>query len=276
MLRIKINASDLAKYTGQNRFCTPEERRSRLWTRNPRAAARLGIAYARESASATEAVVGRMTVPERAAVCETNGLPPNAPPAALVSALHERVVDAAVRQDTAATSKRAVVATAAAALTAAPAALALKMRAALENDACIKRGAKREAAALDALEAATGEKVVARNSEYFHRSLGMWREHELVLVGMIDGRRSSDGEVVETKERRNRLFRAVPEYERVQLHAYMFLTQTSHATLLERYDDEIAEHAVPFDAEFWEDSVRELRAFLDGECEAAARVEALQ
>ena len=44
------------------------------------------------------------------------------------------------------------------------------------------------------------------------------------------------GNVVETKHRRRRLFGNIPEYERIQLEVYMWLTRTHTCTHIENYD----------------------------------------
>ena len=74
------------------------------------------------------------------------------------------------------------------------------------------------------------------------------------LFGRLDGLRD-DGTVVETKNRRNRLFGYVPAYERIQLHAYMILTSTTQAVLVENFEEDQRAHDVPFDASFWYDTV---------------------
>ena len=80
---------------------------------------------------------------------------------------------------------------------------------------------------------------------------------EAVLVGKVDGRFEETGEIIEAKERRNRLFKRVVEYERVQLHCYMHLTRTRCSVLRERYDGHVMEHVVPFDEDFWRETIAE-------------------
>ena len=84
----------------------------------------------------------------------------------------------------------------------------------------------------------------------------------VALVGKIDGQFEDSGEVIEAKERRNRLFKQVVDYEKAQLHCYMHLTDTKVSTLRERYDDEIMEHTVEFEAGFWEEMLHKLRDFV--------------
>lgn len=57
--------------------------------------------------------------------------------------------------------------------------------------------------------------------------------------------------VVEVKNRVNRLFGLVPEYERIQLSSYLFIHGVSRGVLVEKYQDRVAHHDVAFDAAYW-------------------------
>jgi len=70
------------------------------------------------------------------------------------------------------------------------------------------------------------------------------------LFGRLDGLRD-DGVVVESKCRRNRLFGSVPEYERIQLMAYMALTKAPRAVLVENFDEKQRTYDVAFDDVYW-------------------------
>jgi hypothetical protein len=76
---------------------------------------------------------------------------------------------------------------------------------------------------------------------------------ELHLGGRLDGlRRDADGglTIVEIKTRVNRLL-GVPTYERVQIHAYMFIHGTRRGRLVENFKSRVVEHVVDFDDVFW-------------------------
>lgn len=78
-------------------------------------------------------------------------------------------------------------------------------------------------------------------------------EFELHLGGRLDGlRRDADGglTIVEIKTRVNRLL-GVPTYERVQIHAYMFIHGTRRGRLVENFKSRVVEHVVDFDDVFW-------------------------
>jgi hypothetical protein len=79
-----------------------------------------------------------------------------------------------------------------------------------------------------------------------------WR---IYVGGKCDGigRRPTDGKrvVLEIKNRVSRLFRSVPEYERIQIMCYLFVLGMDEALLLERYRDDSMEHGVTFDEVYW-------------------------
>ena len=81
------------------------------------------------------------------------------------------------------------------------------------------------------------------------------------------------GRVVETKQRQKRLFRCVPDYERPQLLAYMYLSRTEYATQNEDFEGERCEHEVAFDTLEWQAIMDDLHAIVDelhGEAAAPA------
>ena len=75
------------------------------------------------------------------------------------------------------------------------------------------------------------------------------------LFGRLDG--IVEDKVLESKNRRSR-FLGVPEYERIQLHAYMFLTDTTSSVLIENLNGVQREHEVMFDHEFWNEIMESL------------------
>lgn len=67
--------------------------------------------------------------------------------------------------------------------------------------------------------------------------------------------------LVEIKNRMNRLFRRVVEYERIQCLTYMHIFNRRCAKLVERMDEEVAVHDVPFDLIEWTEISSDLQAF---------------
>lgn len=82
------------------------------------------------------------------------------------------------------------------------------------------------------------------------------------LCGRPDGIvRNASGQIVdlvEYKQRMNRLFGSVPLYEQIQLHAYMFLCDLTQATLCETFNGTQAIHVIKFDPTLWDNVVCEL------------------
>ena len=69
--------------------------------------------------------------------------------------------------------------------------------------------------------------------------------------------------VVEIKNRVNRLFGLVPEYEKVQVHCYMHIYGLDHASLIENHDGRTAQHDMTMDAEYWAGLTEDVRAAIE-------------
>jgi hypothetical protein len=81
--------------------------------------------------------------------------------------------------------------------------------------------------------------------------------------GKHDGIDRANARLIEIKTRQRR-FLGVPDYERVQVHAYMAIFGLRNATLIESFLGERREHAVPFDDELWERVRGAVEQFLSG------------
>jgi hypothetical protein len=73
---------------------------------------------------------------------------------------------------------------------------------------------------------------------------------QVILRGKVDG--MNDEYVVETKNRARRLFGKIPEYEKVQLNAYMFMTGKDKALHIECYNEDQNQTEYGFDKVFWD------------------------
>tara|TARA_B100001109_G_scaffold253097_1_gene250254 strand:+ start:762 stop:1535 length:774 start_codon:yes stop_codon:yes gene_type:complete len=91
-----------------------------------------------------------------------------------------------------------------------------------------------------------------RNSQMFEKELykDPEKNYSIILRGKIDG--MNDDYIVETKNRTKRLFNMIPEYEKVQLNAYMFMTNKKKALHIECYNEEQNSVEYDFDEVFWE------------------------
>jgi hypothetical protein len=78
--------------------------------------------------------------------------------------------------------------------------------------------------------------------------------------GKHDGTRET--ELVEIKTRM-RKYLGTPEYELIQLHAYMKIYEFTKGKLIESFNGEERVHDVPFDDDFWSGVVADVEAFVN-------------
>ena len=100
-----------------------------------------------------------------------------------------------------------------------------------------------------------------RNSQMFEKELykDPEKNYSIILRGKIDG--MNDDYIVETKNRTKRLFNMIPEYEKVQLNAYMFMTNKKKALHIECYNEEQNSVEYDFDEVFWENCYNKIINF---------------
>jgi hypothetical protein len=85
------------------------------------------------------------------------------------------------------------------------------------------------------------------------------------IGGKCDGvmQCATGAKIVEIKNRMKRLFRSVPEYEKIQLMSYLFIHGVRDGILIEKHNDSSMEHNVPFDPEYWQDIAADIREALE-------------
>lgn len=85
----------------------------------------------------------------------------------------------------------------------------------------------------------------------------------LRISGKIDGMSSHiNGEIVEVKNRQNRLFGFIPNYEMIQIQTYLRMTKSKKCHFVERYgSSESKSYEVLFDEERWESIEYGLKLF---------------
>jgi hypothetical protein len=93
-----------------------------------------------------------------------------------------------------------------------------------------KRGIQEESNIINTFEINNNTQVEKRNDEVYNLFL-----EGIKIYGKIDG--FSDGKLVEVKNRRNRLFRVVPIYEKVQCEIYMKMLNITECIHVERFDE---------------------------------------
>ena len=122
----------------------------------------------------------------------------------------------------------------------------------VKQDLRMKRGNIKEDNNLDKTEKKSNIKITSRNSEMYERDIYVDPEGKYIIIirGKIDG--MNDEYVVETKNRTKRLFNMIPDYEKVQLNAYMFMTDKEKAIHIECYNEQQNQTEYGFDKLFWE------------------------
>ena len=94
-------------------------------------------------------------------------------------------------------------------------------------------------------------KIQERNSVMHHVLINLDDNNELKITGRIDGYCPERDCIVETKHRRNRLFKKVPEYEKVQCELYMRMFNVSKVYHTETFGEESNETLLEKDDVFW-------------------------
>ena len=123
----------------------------------------------------------------------------------------------------------------------------------VKQDLRMKRGNIKEDNNLNKTQIKRNIVIDSRNSKMYEKELycDPERKFNIVLRGKIDG--MNDEYVVETKNRTKRLFNMIPDYEKVQLNAYMFMTGKEKALHIECYNEDQNSVEYDFDKLFWED-----------------------
>ncbi len=124
-------------------------------------------------------------------------------------------------------------------------------------------GTVKEADSRAQYEVQHGE-TVAHDNKFHKRWLGRTRSGRMWgLGGRVDGV-DSEGRVVEIKNRMRCFFRTVPEYEAVQLQAYMVLLDVEEGVLLQQYQGAQRSTIVTRDREEWEGTIKPaMQTFVD-------------
>ena len=103
------------------------------------------------------------------------------------------------------------------------------------------------------VEAEQGVKWSKDNAFYTHEVCDICGK-KYVLVGKIDRiEERPDGSrvLVEIKNRTNRLFGKVVDYEMIQVQVYLHMLGLVHARLVEQYNNQVLSHDITRDEEMW-------------------------
>jgi hypothetical protein len=131
----------------------------------------------------------------------------------------------------------------------------------IQKDLRMRRGNIKESKNIDNLQDKKQIKVEQRNSKMYSKELIRTEHYCIVLKGKVDG--ISGDTVVEAKNRQNKLFMELRDYERVQLEAYMFLTGYNKSVLTEHYNDTSNQIHYVHDEGFWQLCIDSTIQFID-------------
>ena len=111
----------------------------------------------------------------------------------------------------------------------------------------------------------TGRTIEDNNSQIFRKNYKTRKGRIFQVSGMVDGFSQLNGEqsLIEIKNRTKRLFNFIPNYEKIQTHFYMAMTQTTQGELVERFGDEIKIHPFFFEKPFYKETLKSLSRHVD-------------
>jgi len=132
----------------------------------------------------------------------------------------------------------------------------------VKQDIRMKRGNIKENSNLDKTQAKNNIVIRERNSKMYEQELynDLEGKFNIVIKGKVDG--MNEDIVVETKNRTKRLFNLIPEYEKVQLNSYMFLTNKEKSLHIECYNETQNSIEYPRDKLFWDDCCDKIIEFV--------------
>ena len=118
-------------------------------------------------------------------------------------------------------------------------------------------GTRSEDKTSDKVETEEGARLV-RDDSFYRLEVCKLGETQYVIMGRIDRiEERPDGSkvLVEIKNRTNRLFNSVPEYEFIQIQVYLQMLGLVHARLVEQYNNQVKSHDVDRDEETWKNEL---------------------
>jgi hypothetical protein len=118
-------------------------------------------------------------------------------------------------------------------------------------------GTRSEDKTSDKVAKETGVRLV-RDDNFYNLEVCTLGHTKFVICGKIDRiEEKDDGSrvLVEIKNRTNRLFRRVVEYEFIQVQVYLQMLGLVHARLVEQYNNQVLTHNVDRDEEMWKNEI---------------------
>ena len=105
---------------------------------------------------------------------------------------------------------------------------------------------------------ATEKVTLTRDDRFYNLDICTIEGVKFVVCGKIDRieeREDGSRTLVEIKNRTNRLFRRVVEYEYIQVQVYLQMLGLVHARLVEQYNNQVMSHNVDRDEEMWANEI---------------------
>ena len=239
MIEIKLNASELAIITGHNKYQNLLELKDKIFIRN----------NLKEGIIPTNDVHKILLNIKNPAILKDLKLDlklsDDSSIKTIVKTLQNKYIKPAVSNNTEAGSHEVLQSI----LTASPAINKLLGKS-LYKDLIKSKGNKNESKSLNKHEKVINTRITGRNNTLYKKHLYSDDKYKIIIQGKIDGMINNDT-VVESKNRSKRLFHKIPEYEKVQLEAYLFLTNTDRALHIENYNDHSVETYYYTNSEFW-------------------------
>lgn len=127
----------------------------------------------------------------------------------------------------------------------------------LRSQVYTTHGTRSEDKTSDKVSVDTGAVLVKDNS-FYNLEVTEIDGRKFVICGKIDRiEKRPDGSqiLVEIKNRTNRLFRRVVEYEFIQVQVYLQMLGLVHARLVEQYNNQVLSHDVDRDEEIWTNEI---------------------
>lgn len=119
-----------------------------------------------------------------------------------------------------------------------------------------KRGIVNESKIIKELEKKDKIKITGNNECLYKKKLFNIENYEIWLCGKVDG--IQNDELIEIKNRKNRLFNMVPIYEKIQFHCYLFLTDMNKGKLVQNWNEEQSIFELNWEIELWNDIINKL------------------
>ena len=118
------------------------------------------------------------------------------------------------------------------------------------------RGIVNENKIIEKYEKKNNTKISDNNSKLYKMKLFDINTHSIYICGKIDG--IENDQLIEIKNRKNRLFEFIPLYEKIQTEIYFRLTQLTTGKLIQNYNDTQSIFDIQSSDELWNTILIEL------------------